>query len=846
MSILRKKLLEKGTQIEKAVKDLNKRRGIDDILIGVRFKDGSKHIHYPEKKETADHIIDVINDQRRPVFSLVKRNKIERSEKIIEGERKIIFRHGRALGDALMFTAGIRNFKLLFPEIRINVETKFPELFENNPYIDPSLEKGDLGVEYYRVGYPIINNSNNSAMHFSLGLLFDMISIADTHRPLPISLGEFTAAFANGTIGDPNLGDPDESPDAPQVFRDIKKKYNGICQLFARQRGDIHLTEKEKHYNMVRDIYGVEKYWLVAPGGKTDCTCKIWDWRRFQDVIDYFEGRIKFVIIGKSEHIVEKLDKVIDLTDKFNEDIRGLLPLAYHAEGCVSGISFLLHLAAAVPPRFNRERKPCISIYGGREPTSFTWYTNHQILHNNGAFTCCSNGGCWQSRVIPLPKKEDGNKRLCHQPVKVDGRTIPSCMDAIRTSDVIRAIEKYYDGDIYTYMKPEESVRRESIKVQENIIFPNIGSANGKEINVLASLSSKGGGEQSACMIVHLLRKAGWKVHFHPWDKVHENYLPFLEEEFCSPFKKEMSKTMVQNIPLLFYANDQIRAFTEEAQEIVAKSSNLIIGINYINSSLPKCNWIHKSDKLRAVIFQNEEKKSEFERDRIGFENTKQIVLFGAIDLDKYLEICPPRRNNKNDPFIVLKHCVPDYRKYVTEKSVGIGPKIHLWQKNIIKERDIKFYTRLLKDTKNTKFEFMEAHKEIVEHFKEEPRMVFHEFDSMPVGEFLSRGHAYLYRTSNAWRDNYPRVVAEALAAGLPVLGEPRDGTKDRIIHGNTGLYCIDYDAFLYGVKILQRKEDYRYKMAAEAKEWARKNLDPRKWVDVLEGVLQGENNALA
>ena len=84
-----------------------------------------------------------------------------------------------------------------------------------------------------------------------------------------------------------------------------------------------------------------------------------------------------------------------------------------------------------------------------------------------------------------------------------------------------------------------------------------------------------------------------------------------------------------------------------------------------------------------------------------------------------------------------------------------------------------------------------------------------------------------------------PEIVAlyrraEALAAGLPVLGEPRDGTAERIVHGDTGFYCVDFDAYLYALKLLKRKEQYRREMGRNAKEWAAENLDPRRWADVV------------
>lgn len=765
-------------------------------------------------------------------------------------ERKIIFGHRRAIGDCLMFTCGVRDFKLLFPHIQVDVDSNFPAVWENNPYLTKGLNKNDPDVEYYRVGYPTVQGSNNGSVHFTQSFLSDMIAAADLHEPLGLSLGEFCSTFGNGRVGDPDMGQPEKNKDAHEPFISIRNKYatkvkdggldflpdnirqqflpgDNFCGKFARQRADIHLTDKEKSYNMIQDVYGIEKYWVVAPGGKSDCTCKIWDWRRFKDVVDHFEGRIKFVVIGRSDHIVERLDGVLDLTDKFNDDIRGLFPLVYHSDGCISGISFLMHLAAAMPPKpeHTKARKPCVAIYGGREPTGFTAYTGHQVLHGNFAYFCSDNGGCWQSRVIPLPKKEDGNTRLCHNPVKDNGRTIPKCMADITSQDMIRAIEKYYHGDLYSYAKGEPK------KKKRPVITAAKESTSDKKLTVLASLSSKGGGEQSAIQLVKVFRDAGWDVTFTPWGKVHKKY----DREALGVNKLSYEEGAgCQKAPLLFYGNDQINAFCRTAQHWVEKCTSLIIGINYINGELPKCQWLHKTGKLKAVVFQNQEKRAEFERDRLGFEDTQQIVLHGCIDLQKYLEVYSPARKDK-EPLVILKHCTPDYRKYITEESVNQGQKIHLWQKHIHKETDVKFYGRLLKDTKNTRFEFMEAHKELREAYKDEPRMVFHEWDAMPVDEFLSRGHAYLYRTSNAWRDNYPRVVAEALAAGLPVLSEPRDGTKDRMDHGEIGFSCIDYDAFVYGVRILQRKEKFRREMGAKAKEWARDNLDPKAWLEVIE-----------
>jgi len=851
-----KEMYKLNKMLEQEIKTLSSNNNIlkkdpKALLMSVLFQDNHIHHILPDNNENKKIMLQSIYDRYGEIITqtqteptkTITQTQTEPTKTItpkvikrtIDNPRKIIFGHHRALGDGLMFTSGIRDFKLLFPDIVINVDSNQKMLWENNPYIDRSIKKDDEGVEYYKVGYPMIGNINNSHMHFTSMFLFDMIAIADFHEPLPMSIGELTAIFANGRIGDPSLGDTKKNAEnAIEPFISFREKYHQICKEFARQRGDIHLTKEEKSYNLIKDIYGFEKYWVIGPGGKRDCTCKIWDWRKFQEVIDHFEGKIKFVTIGRSDHLIENLSNVIDLTDKFNKSVRSLVPLLYHAEGCVSGPSFLMHLAAAMPPKYRKARKPCVAIFGGREPHMWSGYTNHQILHSNGIYSCCDNGGCWKARVTPLQKDPKHNKNLCKKPVKVDDKHVAECMDNITSQDVIRAIEKYYDGDIYKYENQGTSLKK-YIKPVKNITIPSIINHTNKEINIVGNLNSKGGGEQSLAMISTLLRKSGWKVNLYPWSTAHENYKDIETEPHS--YKEGMLENMKEGLPLLFYANDCVWDFAKTAEPIVNKSSSVIIGINFANGSLTKCNWLAKSKKLRAVIFQNTEKRDEWIRDAIGFDDTQLVVMFGAINLEKFLDVAPQKKEKDQD-LMIIKTCLPDYRKYVTTETESGGDKQHLWQHNIIKENDVKFYSRLLKDTKKTKFAFMVAHKELVKAFEKEPRMIFYKWNEMDVGDFLKQGHIFLYRTSNHWRDQYPRVMAEALAAGIPCLGEPRDGTKDRIVHGDSGFHCIDYDGFLYAIKLLQRKEDYRHKMGMYAKEWAKKNLDPKKWIEVIEQLV--------
>lgn len=720
--------------------------------------------------------------------------------------RKILLRHRRGVGDVLMLTAGIRDFKLLFPDIGIGVDTPYPDLFIGNPYIDPEITKHTECVEVYNAGYPTIQQCNNGVIHFTMSFLLDIICQVNARSPLPIDVGEFCAAFSNGKVSD--KGEDNEV----EPFVSYAEKYRKFSDKFARKRADVYLTDKEKSYNLIKDRYGADKYWVVS-FGKNDFTSKIWDFRQFQTVVDHYsQYGIKFVIIGRSDHITYKLKNVIDLIDKTT--IRDIFPIVYHSDGSISGVSFLMHLAAALPCKDGTYGRPHVALYGGREPLSFTQY-EHQTLHAINTIPCCNNNsGCWVSQVVPTGRKE--GERTCKNPVSVDGKSVQKCMHYITSNDVIRAISKYY-----TDMIPIES---KVSKIRSCAV-----KSGTKEINLLASLSSKGGGEQSAVKIYQVLTKAGWKVNFHPWDKKHEMWSDIKTKK---SFKG--GARIKRGVPLLFYANDQIYDFCKQdiTGNLIKHASQVIIGINYTVGPLPSSTWMQK--KVSAICFQNTDKMDDFKRKSFWTAPVELILQVGAIDLNKCIEV--PLKHRDGD-LVVLKHGCPDYRKYTVSESVNSGEKKQLYQKHVYLETDIEFYKRLMNDVNGIRFEFMEAHKELVEAYKDHPQFRFYSFNEIPVTEFLSHGHLYLHRTSRAWCDQYPRSIAEAQAAGLPVLCEPRDGPLNRVRHGVTGMHCIDYDGFLYAVKMLKRKEGFRFKMGEECKRHAKKMYDPENWVTLIERV---------
>jgi ADP-heptose:LPS heptosyltransferase len=309
--------------------------------------------------------------------------------------QKLILRNFQSPGDILMLTATVRDLHACYPgRFQTDVRTPFPDLWLHNPHITP-LSDDEPGVKVIDCHYPLIDRINSVPYHFLHG------------------------------------------------FTEHLNDVLGLQVKPTQFKGDVHLSREEKEWlATVEDALGrAPRYWLFASGGKNDYTIKWWSPRRYQEVVDHFLGRIDFVQVGDAAHHHPPLERVIDLRGQTT--IRQLVRLMHHADGAISAVSLLMHLAAAVETREDMPRnRPCVVVAGGREPPHFTAYPHHQYLHTVGALRCCADGGCWKSRTRPLGDGDPKDDELC---TDVAGE-LPRCMDMIGADDVIRAVERYYQG----------------------------------------------------------------------------------------------------------------------------------------------------------------------------------------------------------------------------------------------------------------------------------------------------------------------------------------------------------------------------------------------------------------
>lgn len=246
--------------------------------------------------------------------------------------RKLILKNSQSPGDIVMLTAAVRDLHRSYAgQFVTDVRTPCGQLWENNPHVTKLDEKEAQG-EVIQCEYPLIHQSNQGPFHFIHGF---------THH----------------------LSDRLSLNIRPTLFK-----------------GDIHLSAREKGWmSQVHEITRWDTpFWIVVAGGKYDFTAKWWSSERYQEVVDYFQGRILFVQVGEKGHHHPALSGVLNLIGR--TDVRQFVRLMYHAQGVLCPVTFAMHLAAAVEVKksiivghgatlYGEAIRPCVVVAGGREPS---------------------------------------------------------------------------------------------------------------------------------------------------------------------------------------------------------------------------------------------------------------------------------------------------------------------------------------------------------------------------------------------------------------------------------------------------------------------------------------------
>lgn len=539
---------------------------------------------------------------------------------------------------------------------------------------------------------------------------------------------------------------------------------------------DLHLTEDE--LALPPRIEG--QYWVIATGKRPPFTSKFWPPERWQAVVSSLPD-VTFVQIGyddgkpDSEHYHPKLygDNIINMIGQTQDErsgIRELFRLVYHADGCLSLVSSLMHIAAGF-------RKPCVVVGGAREPARFELYPFHRYIHNQGSMKCVGKDpsgndrdhqgvrSCWRESAMACPNREQG---------------YPKCMMMIEPFQVANGVKSYYNGGALEV--PQERAR---LVVKKKPVFKIVCNSHGF-----------GGGERSAVWIANNMLLAGYDVHWIPSRNVNKDLASSL-----SPLVKldppEHPLTEPCDI-LMLYANDMTGNFGDRYSLLEkVQAERKIMVLNFRLMQAGEVEWSRHWDQY---IFLCSDLEAEFKK---RAPDCNSIILPPPVDLQPFLDADLGSLDKTLHVVRIGSQGAKKYPKNIREMVEQIK-KVH----------------------PAVTFSMMGGYKSLndldyVNNIREY---------SLPVLDVLRRGNLFWYPLPDGYIDNGPRVIMEAMAAGLPILADNWGGAKDRI-NGACGWLCNSFEDHLSVF------EKVNGPMLAEkgkaAKDMAR-GFVPEKWIRAI------------
>lgn len=660
--------------------------------------------------------------------------------RVVEGPsvaKKILLRNTQLLlGDRLMFTPLVRDLKRAHPDWQIGVLSAGPEVWFNNPHVDLDI------------------NETNAEQIFDVG-------------PGKVTRGSKT----NGLH-------------CMAAFRCSLEEQLGEVIPQGLFKPDIYLSPAEKVYRMIDG-----PYWVI------NCdtgpfSAKRWPLERFQAIIDSMPD-LTFVQVGLSKDCRGRLTglNVIDLIDRTK--IRELLGLVYNAQGCISLVSSLMHVAGAFD-------KPCVVIAGGREPPTFERYAWHRFLDNVGCLPCCRLQACWHNALSACKDHDENYAR---------------CMRLIETPQVVSAVRSYYTGGVLSYPKTQDLTAAAKLRPL---------------LRIVAKGSFLGGAERSWTTIARLFIKNNWQVEISPPDPLNPAVAAQLPPE--AVVTNHLSRPCDV---LLLYASDLVFSFDQERFRIFEdlRADRKVMALTYKIGKAGEVPWTKGWDKY---LFLSTTLRDQFQA---KFPNGvfKSEVLAPCVDLEPFLAVTPDYeqtsqrtedrgRKAENGPSSVIRH--PSSIIHLVRHS-SQGDKKYPPDLGLIMERTKASYSFMPGPS------FLTAENRIQKtEYRDDPK---------DVTAFLAQGNCFWYLLPEGYTDQGPRVIVEAMAAGLPVIAENRDGARDRVGPGTGSPAVCEagwlLDSHEQAIALINGlTPDVLAEKGRAARKRAVEEFNPQKWFEAIAG----------
>jgi len=348
--------------------------------------------------------------------------------------------------------------------------------------------------------------------------------------------------------------------------------------------------------------------------------------------------------------------------------------------------------------------------------------------------------------------------------------------------------------------------KKEICKVQQDKkdqeIKTQIENDDRKSFRMITTCRGFGGSERSSLFIMKDMLSRGYRVELIPTGNISGEYGRNIPEGvIVRPWKD-----MVEPVDLLtFYTSDCIWNFNKPQYLDVMdklKANRKVMILNYQLGGAGSVSWTKDWD---LYMFLNSTKEGEL-KERLP--DVKTRVLPPPTDLDEFFKV----KVDYKDGLRLIRHNSQrdaKHPEYTNDLIAQILDEV---------ARDIQFF-------------YMPAYSKTFDH----PNVHKFKVNEVTVPEFLSKGNCFWYHLPPGYQDQGPRVIIEAMACGIPCIGDNSYGAKDRITP-ETGWLCDDVSDYIEVLKEIKDNMPILEQKGKAARERAKAEFVPTKWADCIIG----------
>ena len=332
-----------------------------------------------------------------------------------------------------------------------------------------------------------------------------------------------------------------------------------------------------------------------------------------------------------------------------------------------------------------------------------------------------------------------------------------------------------------------------------------------KTIKIVSTARGWGGCARSVTTIMKMLLQAGHKVEFIPFRNAvgSREYRACIENELGGlSVNLDYAALKDSCDVLLVYADDFVWEFPH-CEEMFSglKAKRKVMMVNYRRGKIGEVPWTKGWD---LYAFLNSGQRKDLLK---VLPEAKTEVLPPCTDLMPFFKVRVDYKNGLR----VVRHNSQGDTKFVSDKEDPIECGRVVKEIETVLERPDASINMLPGPS------FVpEADK-----FKKFQRTS----DPNVIANFLSKGNVFWYSLPKGYQDMGPRVILEAMAAGLPIVADKWGGAVDRVTP-ETGWLCETKEEQLEILKTVTPEE---LQMKGEAaRRRANANFVPEKWLELL------------